>query len=210
MCDFDQGYNVELSDYYRYPGERVIYRISINAIIEVLDNNQYPVTFDDGISRRIAESKERVSNVFNYSSCFNPLEMSTMERLARDISDQIIEENLPEHVKIVRKNGYIDTDDVLFSHKHFIKEDKKMKAEITMKTGMFVDPVKNPKDLIKKVIFSGDRTIVLWVDGSKTVVKCGRAERFDKEKGLAMAIVKKFFGTNLTKSNFNDIFKEWC
>ena len=61
---------------------------------------------------------------------------------------------------------------------------------------------------IKNVIFSGPCTIVQWSDGDKTIVKCEN-EDFDKEKGLAMAICKKFLGTNKSKSNYNDIFKKW-
>lgn len=45
---------------------------------------------------------------------------------------------------------------------------------------------------IKKVIFNGPATIVLWNDGTKTVVKCSKNEEFDPEKGVAMAVWKKF------------------
>ena len=58
------------------------------------------------------------------------------------------------------------------------------------------------------MIFSGPCTIVQWSDGDKTIVRCEN-EDFDKEKGLSMAIVKKLFGTNKSKSNYNDIFKKW-
>lgn len=58
---------------------------------------------------------------------------------------------------------------------------------------------------IKKVIFNGPATIILWADKSKTVVKCMDGETFDKEKGLAMAICKKLFG-----KDFHKMFKEWC
>ena len=61
---------------------------------------------------------------------------------------------------------------------------------------------------IKNVIFSGPCTIVMWSDGDKTIVRCDD-ENFDKEKGLAMSITKKFLGTNKSKSNYNDIFKKW-
>ena len=44
---------------------------------------------------------------------------------------------------------------------------------------------------IEKVIFQPEHTIVIWADGQKTVVKCYE-ETFDKEKGLAMAIVKRY------------------
>lgn len=53
--------------------------------------------------------------------------------------------------------------------------------------------------LIKKVIFNKPATIVIWADGSKTVVKCqkdknGRYEKYDKEKGLALCYMKKALG----------------
>lgn len=52
------------------------------------------------------------------------------------------------------------------------------------------------KDNIKDVIFNNPATIVFWVDGSKTVVKCQPGETFDPEKGLAMAISKKVLGND--------------
>lgn len=66
----------------------------------------------------------------------------------------------------------------------------------------------NKQDLIKDVIFNNPATIVYWVDGTKTVVKAHN-EKFDPEKGLAMAICKRFLGSNKSGSNFNNIFKKW-
>lgn len=59
---------------------------------------------------------------------------------------------------------------------------------------------------IEKVIFNNPATIVLWADGTKTVVKRQKGDRYDKEKGLAMCIAKKALGN---KGNFNNVFKEW-
>lgn len=59
---------------------------------------------------------------------------------------------------------------------------------------------------VKKVIFNDPATIVIWGDGSKTVVKCQNGEKFDKEKGLALCYMKKACGN---KSNFNNVFKDW-
>lgn len=58
---------------------------------------------------------------------------------------------------------------------------------------------------ITKVIFNNPATIVLWSDGTKTVVKCDERDEFDPEKGLAMAICKKHFGGGF----YNDVFKKW-
>jgi hypothetical protein len=58
--------------------------------------------------------------------------------------------------------------------------------------------------VIKKVVFNRPATIVFWSDGTKTVVKCGEHDIWDPEKGLAMAITKKFFGN---KGFYYDILK---
>lgn len=62
------------------------------------------------------------------------------------------------------------------------------------------------KNGIKKVIFNAPATLVLWSDNTKTVVKCGKNDTYDREKGLALCIAKKYLGN---KSNFNNVFKEW-
>lgn len=59
---------------------------------------------------------------------------------------------------------------------------------------------------IKKVIFNDPATIVLWKDGTKTVVKCQENEVFDPEKGLAMAMCKKMLGN---KYEYYNVFKKW-
>ena len=58
---------------------------------------------------------------------------------------------------------------------------------------------------IKNVIFNDPATIVFWNDGTKTVVKV-QNEKFDPEKGLAMAIAKKYFGNH---GNYYNEFKKW-
>ena len=47
---------------------------------------------------------------------------------------------------------------------------------------------------IRKVIFNDPATIIMWGDGTKTVVKAHN-EKYDPEKGLAMAIAEKYYGT---------------
>lgn len=68
------------------------------------------------------------------------------------------------------------------------------------------DYIIDRKEDIEKVIFNDPATIVYWKDGTKTVVKCQNDDKFDKEKGLAMAIVKKLFGN---KGNYNKVFKKY-
>ena len=59
---------------------------------------------------------------------------------------------------------------------------------------------------IKDVIFNEPATIILWADGTKTVVKCQEGEGYDPEKGMAMAISKKALGN---KGNYCEVFKTW-
>lgn len=60
--------------------------------------------------------------------------------------------------------------------------------------------------MIQQVIFNPPATIVIWRDGSKTVVKCGENDIFDPEKGLAMAISKRAFGDN---RDYYEVFAKW-
>lgn len=44
---------------------------------------------------------------------------------------------------------------------------------------------------IKKVIYNNPATIVIWNDGSKTVVKCHDGDSYDPVIGLLLCIVRK-------------------
>jgi hypothetical protein len=59
---------------------------------------------------------------------------------------------------------------------------------------------------IVKVIFNYPATVVIWNDGTKTVVKCQPGDTYSKETGLALCIAKKYLGN---KGNFNEVFKKW-
>jgi hypothetical protein len=48
---------------------------------------------------------------------------------------------------------------------------------------------------VKNVIFSGGKTIVLWADGTKTIVTCGEGDVFDPYAGFCAAVTKRMFGT---------------
>lgn len=63
----------------------------------------------------------------------------------------------------------------------------------------------NPLE-IKNVYFNDPVTVVIWKDGTKTIVRCSENDFYDPEKGLAMAIVKKAYGND---NRFHKIFKKW-
>lgn len=58
---------------------------------------------------------------------------------------------------------------------------------------------------IEKVIFNKPETIVLWKDGTKTVVKCSEYDLYDPTTGLLMCIAKKAYGNG---GRFNDVIRE--
>lgn len=47
----------------------------------------------------------------------------------------------------------------------------------------------------KKVIHSGNKTIVLWKDGTKTVVTCAKDDKYDNYTGFIAALAKKTYGS---------------
>jgi len=63
------------------------------------------------------------------------------------------------------------------------------------------------KDAVKKVIFNDPATIVLWEDGTKTVVKCQPGDTYDKEKGLLLCYVKHVMDDS--SRSLNDFLREW-
>ena len=66
-------------------------------------------------------------------------------------------------------------------------------------------PISPKKPIPKKVKFSGPATIILWEDGTKTVVKCQKEDVWSDEVGIVMCYMKKMLGN---KGNFNNIFRE--
>lgn len=69
-----------------------------------------------------------------------------------------------------------------------------------------VERLKSAVPQIKRVVFNNPATVVIWDDGSKTVVKCQPGDTYSKETGLALCIAKKYLGN---KGNFNEVFKKW-
>lgn len=58
----------------------------------------------------------------------------------------------------------------------------------------------------KRVIFNPPATIVLWEDGTKTVVKCDERDKYDPKYGLALCYMKKALGN--TSRGLNDVLYE--
>lgn len=53
-----------------------------------------------------------------------------------------------------------------------------------------------------KIVYSGNRTIVFWNDGTKTIVKCAAGEEFDEYLGFIAAYAKKMFNSTSRLKKF--------
>ena len=81
-------------------------------------------------------------------------------------------------------------DDLLRRINEDIKLEKKMRERLT----------------VERVIFNPPATIVLWKDGTKTVVKCSEDDEYSREMGLALCYMKKALGN---EGNYNNVFRRW-
>ena len=59
---------------------------------------------------------------------------------------------------------------------------------------------------IERVIFNDPATIIIWKDGTKTVVKCQEGDTYNKETGFVMCYLKKLLGNDNT---FNKEITKW-
>ncbi len=88
----------------------------------------------------------------------------------------------------------------------YSEADANITKEPWPKMNPYVIKLEHDKPTIKDVIFNNPATIVFWSDDTKTVVKCQDGDVYDPEKGLAMAISKKFFGN---KGNYCNEINKW-
>lgn len=91
-----------------------------------------------------------------------------------------------------------------------MKTEKMIERVLKKPVTLWFEPLSELEKLsnkISKVVFNDPATIIIWKDGSKTVVKTQGDEVFDKEKGFLMAVAKKL-GDN--KGNYNNVIKKWC
>lgn len=61
---------------------------------------------------------------------------------------------------------------------------------------------------IKKIIFNNPKTIVLWGDGTKTIVSCGDGDIFDPYAGFCAAVTKKIFGSTSKVKKIIDTYSK--
>jgi hypothetical protein len=68
-------------------------------------------------------------------------------------------------------------------------------------TLVYRDMRESRKLVAEKVIFNPPATVVLWADGTKTVVKCDPEDGFDPTTGVALCYMKKALGNTSRELN---------
>ena len=87
-----------------------------------------------------------------------------------------------------------------YDRHRFTKKEEETKTPMKPKT----PAVKFPD--IKRAYFNAPVTVVLWTDGTKTIIRCQDGDIYDPEKGMAMAIAKKYLDN---KGSYYNEFKKW-
>ena len=169
------------------------------------------VTFanDNYIDIGIANDSMTDSTFFNF--CLNESHICTLHIFwsevgnnVHELFDDIITKVLNEMRKHKEERMRVSNEILEFFNSMEETSSKRLQGNIT--TGYhYVDEGESYLPAIQKVIFNDPATIVIWADGTKTVVKCD-CELYDHEKGLAMAISKKALGNN---GNYYETFKKW-
>ena len=88
-----------------------------------------------------------------------------------------------------------------YAKEYLANDEKATKATINRVCGYRINP--NPK----KVIFNGPATIVMWQDGTKTIVKKSENDTDDREKAVMYAILKKLCGKKAAMDRYLKQFK---
>lgn len=139
----------------------------------------------DIAKRRLLNSIYGVKTV-NYPEYFLKLKEESQNKIS-DVQD-ILDYNVATVYDAVRKA----MDRIKYEKMALLKEETTMNCDI--------------RSNIKDVIFSDRVTIILWKDGTKTMVRAGKRENYDPEKGFAMAVCKKMFGN---EGNYYEVFKKY-
>lgn len=200
------GLRVDLVYYYNFPIEGSMTREIKHRMVSGGKKFFLLDEFMEEVFRRVKEEqiKAKLNGLFdyrpmsiNYPEYFLKLKEESQNKIS-DVQD-ILDYNIATVYDTVREatERTIYDQMVLYyqpteSYKLSFKEETTMNCDI--------------RSNIKDVIFSDRVTVVLWKDGTKTMVRAGENDRYDPEKGFAMAVAKKMFGN---KGNYYEVFKKY-
>ncbi len=154
---------------------------------------------------------------------------TTLERNAYIVDDFehgscIVHENQITHVLLINEFGnrtWVKMDDIYasFPNGATIGPDTKYSVRFPKISTEAVNYMIRDEKVVKttmlewkmtprKVIFNGPATVVMWEDGTKTVVKKTDGDVDDREKAIMFAIIKKACGSRGNMNRYLNKFKE--
>lgn len=134
------------------------------------------------------------------------------------------EDYIIDHIEITPMPRQFDQDPVLYKVSAIVTLDNNtlknicrtldysIASNLKEENNMCMSKVKDtriPTNPIEKVIFNDPATIVFWKDGTKTIVKCQEGATFDPEKGLAMAISRRYLCNICGLERYDGVFKRY-
>lgn len=147
------------------------------------------------------------TNGFSFKYEYNAINMKSDISFKKNFFEKTYIINWPEVSSLFRAVDDITSDVLLMYARVYTGTDTKRTnlSEITDSIRCVASYGKGLCSEIRNVVFNDPATIVFWADGTKTVVKAEN-EKFDPEKGLAMAIAKNALGN---KYEYYNVFKHW-
>lgn len=82
---------------------------------------------------------------------------------------------------------------------------------VVVESGAEKDKKESDADFVKpdRVVYSGPKTILMWPDGTKTIVSLMEGDEHDEYAAFCSAIVKKMFGSTHKAKKFLDSIKTY-
>lgn len=196
-----------IQTYYGMEETRLIYYIYGNGMVKIpsfefVEDNDYPHKAElitDRVDMDNMDISKEMEMLKNYKK----------EEETKEMDINILKGSFNSKLYMV-KNGSEDLS--YLGTVMGMSIDRALGCELTGKIDFIADdePVKKlqyfNREFIKNVVFNDPATIVEWKDGTKTVVQVRDGEKFDPEKGLAMAIAKKAMGN---KRDYYHVFKHY-
>ena len=189
---------------------RCVNRVSVNDVIDTLvgDLNKHGV---HGRANKSADPRVETDHVivrFSYSDGFytSGRNLGLHPKYVLDLVDVFESDLIDRYFPGSKRPPHSLVDTICLieheaNHNAYIENDIRVTKDVFNKVYGGVGLLE-----IEKVVFNNPATIVLWKDGTKTVVKCQPGDLYSKETGLAMCIAKKCLGN---EGNFNNVFRKW-
>lgn len=110
------------------------------------------------------------------------------------------------NVDILYKNWSCDFEVDTVCNFNPLKVNSQPMGKLYVKKELYRHSKKSLTEQIKKVYFNDPVTVVIFEDGSKSIVRCSENDKYDPEKGFLMALLKKELGN---PSKVRKFFKKW-